>query len=81
MQKPRKVRDIKELKDRVSKYSPDVEKLGRAYTKSLGSAGKGKIWAHTPDMKTGGLPIGVLKIPGGSRANSILGGQADRISR
>jgi hypothetical protein len=32
-------------------------------------------------MKRGGLPKDVSKKPGGSRENSILGGQADRISR
>ncbi|MCV9931918.1 RHS repeat-associated core domain-containing protein [Flavobacterium sp. LS1R47] len=81
MNKVIKEEGLQALKDRVANYGPDLEKEGRAYTKSLGSAGQGKIWAHTPDMKTGGLPKDVSKIPGGSRENSILGGQADRISR
>jgi hypothetical protein len=71
---------MKGLKQRVRDYGPDLEKQGRTYTASLGSAGDGKIWAHTPDMKTGGLPKDVSKIPAGARENSILGGNARRIS-
>lgn len=68
------------LKARVRAYNKDLEKEGRAHTKSLGSAGPKKIWAHTPDMKVGGKPKEVSKIPAGSRENSIIGGQAGRIS-
>ncbi len=65
---------IEGLKQRVASYGPNVEKQGRTYTASLGSAGEGKVWAHTPDMKTGGGPKDVSKIPAGARENSILGG-------
>ncbi|OQP43858.1 hypothetical protein A4D02_10290 [Niastella koreensis] len=68
------------LKQRIRNYNAALEKEGRAHTKSLGSAGEGKIWAHTPDMRTGGGPKDVSKIPAGRRENSILGGQAPTIA-
>lgn len=72
---------ISGLQERVAGFTPEIEKQGRAYTSSLGSAGEDKIWAHTPDMKTGGSPKDVSSIPAGARENSILGGNANRISR
>lgn len=72
---------ISGLQERVAGFTPEIEKQGRAYTSSLGSVGEDKIWAHTPDMKTGGGPKDVSSIPAGARENSILGGNANRISR
>ena len=63
------------LKNRIRNYSTSLEKEGRAYTASLGSAGKNKAWLHEPDMRVGGLPTDVSKT-GDKRVNSILGGQA-----
>ena len=63
------------LKNRIRNYSTSLEKEGRAYTASLGSAGKNKAWLHEPDMRVGGLPTDVYKT-GDKRVNSILGGQA-----
>jgi len=68
------------LKQRVRNYGPELERAGRTHTASLTSAGEGKVWAHTLDMRTGGLPTDVSKIPGGERENSILGGGAKKIS-
>lgn len=67
------------LKNRIKNYSTDIEKEGRVYVASLGSAGKGKAWLHEPDMRVGGLPTDVKKA-GDKRVNSILGGQANRIA-
>ena len=67
------------LKNRIKNYSNVVED-GRKYVKTLGSAGKDKVWAHIPDMRVGGGPKDISKIPAGLRENSILGGQADKIA-
>ena len=82
MNKILKEEGIEGLKKRVSDYGPEIEKAGRNHTASLGSAGDGKVWAHTPDMRTGGSPTSVSPIPAGARENSILGGgNARRISQ
>jgi hypothetical protein len=67
------------LKNRIKNYANVVDE-GRRYTKTLGSAGKDKVWAHIPDMRVGGGPKDVSKIGAGSRENSILGGQAKDIA-
>ena len=67
------------LKARIRAYSTALEAKGRQHVKGLGSAGENKAWLHEPDMKVGGLPSDVSKV-GDKRTNSILGGQAGRIS-
>ena len=67
------------LKARIKAYSTALEAKGRQHVKGLGSAGENKAWLHEPDMKVGGLPSDVSKV-GDKRTNSILGGQAGRIS-
>lgn len=77
---------MKGLKNRLRTYERHkkmIERAGRKYTKSLGSAGKGKIWSHYPDMSGGGMPksgVDVLN-PANARLNSIIGGQMNRIRR
>jgi hypothetical protein len=62
-------------------FGSQIESAGRKYTKSLGSAGTGKVWPHYPDMATGGRPKSAVGSPADLRLNSIIGGQADRIRR
>jgi hypothetical protein len=70
---------IKGLKNRINNFSSTVESQGRAYVRTLGNAGDGMAWLHTPDMRTGGLYNEVSKTPGALRINSIIGGQTDRV--
>jgi hypothetical protein len=62
-------------------FGDDIEAAGRKYTKSLGSAGEGKVWPHYPDMATGGRPKSAVGSAADRRLNSIIGGQADRLRR
>jgi RHS repeat-associated protein len=68
------------LKERVQNYGPEIEAEGRKYVKTLEPAPKGEAHLHVPDMKVGGAPTDVHGT-GNRRNNSIIGGQADRISR
>ncbi|HEV2765511.1 MAG TPA: hypothetical protein VGV38_21185, partial [Pyrinomonadaceae bacterium] len=68
------------LKQRVSNYSKALEREGRAFERTLGDAGEGKVWLHEPDMRVGGGPRDIARA-GDSHINSVVGGQAARLAR
>ena len=67
------------LKKRIRAYGPELEQEGRAHVKGLTPAPEGQAWLHEPDMRAGGRPTDVTGL-GDRRTNSIIGGQATRVS-
>jgi len=67
------------LKRRILAYTPELEQEGRAHVRGLTPAPEGQAWLHEPDMRAGGRPTDVTGL-GDRRTNSIIGGQATRVS-
>jgi len=68
---------LKQRLEQWEQFGDQIEAVGRRYTRSLGSAGKGQVWPHYPDMATGGRPKSAVGTPADARLNAIIGGQAD----
>jgi hypothetical protein len=70
------------ITDNVENWST-IEPQGRAYAlkqRRLFNTPEDQVWLHEPDMRVGGDPISAVTRPGDRRANSVIGGQAERIA-